>query len=272
MIPIFKDTFYTTIANTLQYYITDGANTIFSGKAYRYPNDTNINININRICQNHLNSEIPNSVWSSNNGNVNLPEAIKTFYLFNSEGTQLQSYEFINDWSYGTTATTLSNPINGRYAANQYVFSSRVNNGKVNVAYAKSGNLCGDYAIYYSNLRGGWDSFLIEGKVIEKKDIEQFSYKKHINNNNIERSNVRFQSNINPNWEINTGWLSDSQSKILYDNLLTSNNVYLHNLKTDEIIPVTIQDLSVTNKQFKNERGLISYKINLKADNNRIRK
>lgn len=272
MIPIYKDTFYTTSASTLQYYITDGTNTIFAGKAYRYPDDTNISININRICQNHLNSEIPNSVWSSNSGNVNLPNAIKTFYLFNSAGTQLQSYDFINDWSYGTTATTLSNPVNGRYAANQYVFTSTVNSGKVKVAYAKSGNLCGDYAIYYCNLKSGWDSFLIEGKVVEKKDIEQFSYKKQINNNNIERSNTRFQSNINLNWEVNTGWLSDSESQILYDNLLTSNNVYLHNLKTGEIIPVTIQDSAVTNKQFKNERTLINYKINLKADNNRIRK
>lgn len=272
MIPIWQDTYYTTAASSMTYYITDGVNTIFSGKAYKYPDDENIKIKINRICQNHLNSEIPNSVWSSNSGNVNLPDAVKTFHLFNSAGTELSAYTFINDWSYAATASTLSNPINGRYAANQYVFTSTINSGKVKVAYAKSGNLCGDYAIYYCNLKSGWDSFLIEGKVVEGKDITTYEYGKDINNNNIERSLNRYQSNIEQNWDLSTSWLTDSQSKILYDNLLTSNNVYLHNLKTGEIIPVTIQDSAVTNKQFKNERMLINYKISLKSDNTKIRK
>lgn len=35
MIPIWKDTYYTSTANTLEYYITDGTNTIFRGKSYK---------------------------------------------------------------------------------------------------------------------------------------------------------------------------------------------------------------------------------------------
>ena len=269
---IWQDTYYTANTDTLQYYITDGTNTIFSGKAYKFPDGSNISININRVCQNHLNSEIPNSVWSSNSGNVNLPDAVKTFHLFNSAGTELSAYTYINDWSYTATASTLSNPINGRYATNQYVFTSTVTSGKVKIAYAKTGTLCGDYALYYSNLKSGYDSFLLEGKVVEKKNITTYEYGKDINNNNIDRSINRYQSNIEQNWEVNTGWLTDAQSKKLYDNLLTSNNVYLHNLKTGEIIPVSIEDSSVTNKQFKNERMLINYTINLKSDNTRIRR
>ena len=86
MIPIWKDTYYTSTANTLEYYITDGTNTIFRGKSYKFPDRENIKIKINDICSNHLNSDIPLSVWSSTTaGSVTLPNAAKTFTLYNEE-------------------------------------------------------------------------------------------------------------------------------------------------------------------------------------------
>lgn len=272
MIPIYQDTYYTTTADTFTYSISDGEKTIFNGKAYRFPDGSDAKININHICQNHLNSELPLSVWDNNSGSVNLADAVKTFTLYNSAGTALATYEYINDWSYTATASTLSNPVNGRYAVGQYVFTSTVNNHNVRVQYNKSGNLCGEYALYYCNLKSGYDSFLLEGKVVEKKNITTFSYDKNINNNTKNRNTNRYQSNIELNWEVNTGWLDDDESQNVYDNLLTSNNVYLHKLSTGEIFPVSIMDTSVTNKQFKNERMLINYKINLKSDVKRIRK
>lgn len=278
MLTIWKDTYYTASTSILEYYITDGINTIFSGKAYAYPDTGIVKININRICQNHLNSELPYSVFSTNSGNITLSDAVKTFYLYDSNGSQLATYQFINDWSYSSSASTLSSPINGHYAPNMYCFNTTVSSNQVRVAYSRSGGNgytiadCGDYALYYSNPRNGYDSFLIKGKVVEKKSITNFNYEKDIDNATLERSRIRYQSNIEPNWEINTGWLSDVESKKVYDNILSSNCIYFHNLNTGDIWPVSITDTQVTRKEFSNERKLISYTINIKGDNSRIRK
>ena len=114
---------------------------------------------------------------------------------------------------------------------------------------------------------------MVEGKVVEGKTIEAFNYQKAIDNNiYADRENIRYQSNIKQNWVISTGYLSDAESKIIFDNLFTTNNIYLHNLKEDKIYPVNITDTQVTYKEFLNERKLINYTINLKSDNLLIRK
>lgn len=269
---IWRDTYYTKSADTFNYTITDGEKTIFSGKAYRYPDDANIKINVSKICRNHLDSIIPISIFSNNSGSIQLPNAVKTFYLYDSAGTQQASYQFCNDWSYADT-NKYSDKINAKYDTNMYCLAT---NSSYVVSYSRSGGNgynvkgCGDYALYYSNSYGGWDSFLIEGKVVESKNITNHSYRKDVDNTTINREEIRYQSDIQSNWVLNTGWLTDEESKRLYDNLLISNNVYLHNLITDKIVPVSIQDSSVTNKQFKNEKKLITYTINVKEDNIRL--
>ena len=280
MIPIWKDTYYTSTADTLEYYITDGTNTIFRGKSYKAPS-ANIFIKLNEICSHHLNSELPNNVWSfTNNQNVTMSNEYKTFNLYDaSNDSLLGTFQFYNDWSYEDINTTvLSKPINGKYVNGMFFFYSTINNniiitnvGKTSVTgYNKV--TCSDWVLYYSNIYGGWDSFVLEGKVVEGKNIESFNYSKVINNNTINRENVRYQTNIKQNWVVNSGYLSDAESKILFDNLLTSNNVYLHNLKEDKIYPVHITDTQATYKEFLNERKLINYTINLESDNLLIRK
>lgn len=273
-VPIWKDVYYTTTADTLEYQISDGNDIIFSGKAYKYPDGSNLSIKINDLCANHLQSDIPISVWLNNTGNVTVPNAIKTFTL-TSNNTTLSTYTFINDWSYKTLiGTNISRPINKKYDVGMWCFSSTVSNNNVVVNYRKSGGNgytiqgCGDYALYYCNRFSGWDSLLIEGKVIEGKDLTTFNYQKSINNNNYgDRENNRFQTNIKQNWVLNTGWLSDDESDILYDNLLSSNYIYLHKISENMVIPVHITDTSVTNKNFNNERKLINYTIRVEADN-----
>lgn len=278
MTQIYADTYYTSTADTLSYYLTDSTNIIFSGKAYKYPDGADLKVNINNICSSHLDCEIPASVWSLNTGNTTLPNAVKTFHLYNSANTELASYQFINDWSYGTYSADLGHPINNKCATGMFCFKGSVSNGNVVINHKKnSGNGytvsgCGEYAIYYSNLYGGYDSFLIEGKVVESKDMEHYGYAHSINNNNIAREKNRYQTNINLKWAVSTSWLTDEQSKVLYDNLLTSNNIYLHNLITNKIYPVHITDTTATKKEFQNERKLISYTLNLESDNLLTRK
>ena len=281
MIPIWQDTYYTTAASSMTYYITDGANTIFSGKAYKYPDDENIKIKINGICSNHLNSDIPISIWTgSSTGTVTLPDAVKTFTLYGGDGTALSSYTFYNNWSYSTImGSGRSMRINNKYATGMWCLSAKTSGDSIVVGYKKNGGngytieSCGDYALYYSNSYGGWDSYLIEGKVVEGENIETFNYQKAINNNNYgDRENIRYQTNMKQNWVVNTGYLSERESKIIYNNLLTSNNIYLHKLDSDLITPVHIVDNQVTLKEFSIERKLFNYTINLESDNLLIRK
>ena len=55
--------------------------------------------------------------------------------------------------------------------------------------------------------------------------------------------------------------------------LLESTQVYLHNLETDEIIPVVITDTSCVYKTYSNQGNTrFYYTINVEASNYKIRK
>lgn len=273
MIPVCNSTFYTTTASSVTFYVTDGTNEIFRGKAYKAPDATQIAIELNEIAKYHLHSDFIN-IWENTSGSFTMDNAAKTFSVYYGDDTLWGSTRFYNDWSYSSSASTLSSPANNKIATNMFKFNTTVNGSEqVVTSYSKpNANACGDYALYYINLRGGADQILFEGKCIESKDMEHFDYSTNNPNNNNQHNseNHRFQTNVKLNWELNTGWLSDYESKILYDNLFTSNSLYLHNLKTNKVFPVHIVDTSVARKEFLNERSLISYKINVEFDNVKI--
>lgn len=288
MIPIWKDTYYTSTANTLEYYITDVAasnSVIFRGKSYKAPN-ANIFIKLNDICSNYLSSELTNDLFSRDipfgQNIVFTPKnIIRTFRLYDANNTLLDTYVFSNNWDYETD-TTVTIPINKKYINGMYYFiTTQPKPDSITVTVTKTRTnqntytiqACGDYALYYVQSNGAWSSFAVDGKVIEGKNINTFNYRKVINNNKIaDRENIRYQSNIKQNWSINTGWLKDDESENLFNNLLTSNNIYLHKISENKIWPVHITDTQATNKQFNNEKKLISYTINLESDNLLIRK
>lgn len=286
--PIWKDTYYTSTADTFEYYITDVAasnSVIFRGKSYKAPN-ANIFIKLNDICSNYLSSELTNDLFSRDipfgQNLVFTPQKIiRTFRLYDANNTLLDTYVFSNNWDYETD-TTVTIPINRKYINGMYYFiTTQPTSDSIRVTVTKTRTnqntytiqACGDYALYYVQSNGAWSSFAVDGKVIEGKNIDTFNYRKVINNNKIaDRENIRYQSNIKPNWSINTGWLKDDESENLFNNLLTSNNIYLHKISENKIWPVHITDTQATNKQFNNERKLISYTINLESDNLLIRK
>lgn len=286
--PIWKDTYYTSTAYTFEYYITDVAasnSVIFRGKSYKAPN-ANIFIKLNDICSNYLSSELTNDLFSRDipfgQNIVFTPEKIiRTFRLYDANNTLLDTYVFSNNWDYETD-TTVTIPINRKYINGMYYFiTTQPASDSIRVTVTKTRTnqntytiqACGDYALYYVQSNGAWSSFAVDGKVIEGKNIDTFNYRKVINNNKIgDRENIRYQSNIKPNWSINTGWLKDDESENLFNNLLTSNNIYLHKISENKIWPVHITDTQATNKQFNNEKKLISYTINLESDNLLIRK
>lgn len=125
---------------------------------------------------------------------------------------------------------------------------------------------CGPGAFYYLSKRGGWSAFLIEGRIKRTDKFTQTEYNKSFDNTTIEFGRVRLLNEIQPTWEIKTGFLSDEESKRLAENLLPSQRVYLHLFEEDEIIPVVITDSSVEYKEYvQNNNTPVFYTIKVEA-------
>lgn len=134
-------------------------------------------------------------------------------------------------------------------------------------------NYCGEYAIYYLNSHGGWDAFLFEGNCIAKHNYEYKEYGRFAEYNEPapvicfnRQGTVRYETQVENAWQLNTGWLTDAQSKRFADNVYGSNQIYLHNLAENTIVPVYISDSSVEEKKFANGKKLINYALNVKMD------
>lgn len=125
---------------------------------------------------------------------------------------------------------------------------------------------CGDAALYYLNSRGSFDAFLIEGTVKRTDKYTNSEYYKSYDNTTIEFGRSRFLTELNPSWELNTGWLDDDEAERLCRNLLPSTRVYLHLLDDDTVRPVIITDNQAEYKTYENQNGqLVSYKIMVQA-------
>jgi hypothetical protein len=133
---------------------------------------------------------------------------------------------------------------------------------------------CGNAALYYKTRRGGWASFLIEGLVKRYDDYAWSKYKKY--NPSTEgygRGETVYLNEIQPRWELNTSLLTDEQSRVLAEDLLSSPCVYLHLLADDEIYPITITNTNTEYKTYRaNKKKRVSYQITATAANKRIRR
>lgn len=275
--PIWKDTFYSASTSALTYYVTVDGITIFNGRAFARPSTNNILININKICQNYLSNELPDFREFTTSAVTN-QEACKVFSLYNTNGTLLEQYRFLYDWSYSDEATftgnyIMSRPINGHYATGMFVFNTVFDGTVVTNNISKTnGSYCGDYAIYYLNGYGGWDSYLFEGKARKYDGFSQYEYNRVFNNNSIEFEENRYISEVKGEYELSTGLLTDEEADNFAFNLVGSNACYLHNLKTDKIFPVVIDESNIEYKKYVNDRRMIEYTIRVKDSQNKIRK
>lgn len=132
---------------------------------------------------------------------------------------------------------------------------------------------CGDYALYYLNAFGGWDAFLIEGKT-EKWDDNSFNDFDSCQWNLMSYpEKQRYAIVQTTKWRLNTGWLSDDEAARLAKHLLSSPQVWLHDLKTDECVPVIINtNRAEYKKQENTPKKLVSYTIEVEAAKNKMRR
>lgn len=272
--PIWKDIYYTSTTYSVLDYAVQivGANTIYTGRAYLRPGASGISINVSKICQDYIKDSFRDTDFRTLTGQTYLhQDSYMELNLINmSNGTVLATYGFVYDWSYENwdgNNRTVSNPINGHNMTGMYSFNSAfvtsASGITTQIGNVASGNSCGEIALYYKNRKGGWDAFLIEGNWTKKDEYTKYTYNRSFNNNTLEFENGTYHSQIITSYQLVTGWLNDEESENLAFNLLSSNEVYLHNLCEDKVYPVVITDNSATYKTYKNnQRRFVNYTIN----------
>ena len=286
--PIWKDTFYNVsyVNSPYEYSIvmkdeqvigsTAVTNyvTVFNGKAWARPGDEYIRININKIAQDYLYSDLPDLRNITSATTYDNKYAVRQFYLV-SNNTTAETFNFLLDWSYentGITAGSLSAPINNHFVPGMFLLSTSINSS-LNVTTSiiisrgsSSSTTCGRYALYYLNRYGGWDCFLIEGEVVKTDTYKRYQIGRAYDNTTLDFQKRTYDNEITDKYKLVTGWLSDSESKILAKHLLSSNQVYLHDLVNGDIMPVNITDNNATYKTYKNTgRKRVNYTVNVEC-------
>lgn len=132
---------------------------------------------------------------------------------------------------------------------------------------------CGDYCLYYLNAYGGWDAFLIEGKVTKTDGNKFHDYDTLPSNTSITPEKNRYLVETETTWKLNTGWLTDDEAARLAKHLLTSPNVIMHDLVENELIPVVIKTNSAEYKTYKNQnRKLVAYSFEVTRAKTHLRR
>lgn len=132
---------------------------------------------------------------------------------------------------------------------------------------------CAEWALYYVNAYGGWDSFLIEGaaKVVDNltRHTREMEYDNSVTSN---RGKQNFLNEIVKSYSLVTGWLADDESERMH-HLLNSPEVFLYNINSGDMLPVVLTNTQTEYKTFKGNGGrLVNYTIEASLAQDRIRR
>lgn len=132
---------------------------------------------------------------------------------------------------------------------------------------------CREWVVYYVNAYGGWDSLLIEGNTLETDSLKRHTREMEYDNRSIQnRGTQNYVNEITKSYTLHTSWMSDVESLRMH-HLLNSPEVYLFNINTGEMIPVTLNNTTTEYKTYKNNGGrLVNYTIDATLAQERIRR
>lgn len=119
------------------------------------------------------------------------------------------------------------------------------------VTYPVLDTLCHDYALYYVNAYGGWDSLLLDGIAAQRDEVERHTTILDYDNNNAsERGRKDYALEVTPAWTLRTGPLTDEES-LRMRHLLNSVEVYLCELATGRMTPLVLTDGGAERQTYK---------------------
>lgn len=128
---------------------------------------------------------------------------------------------------------------------------------------------CERFILYYVNAYGGWDWLPVEGKTRESDAVKRHTYEAVYNNRDHSYARGRFNhvNELTHHYTFYTGWLTDAQSELM-PQLLNATTVYVHDTKTNEVLPLVLTNSSTEHKQ----NGLNQYTIEADLAQNRLRR
>ena len=132
---------------------------------------------------------------------------------------------------------------------------------------------CAKYALYYVNAYGGGDSLLIEGNSLVADSLKRYIREVVYDNRNIQNRGIQnYVNEITKGFTLHTGWLLGNQGERMH-HLINSTDVYLYDIATEEMIPVTIPSTTCEYKNYKNQGNrLVNYALQVEIAQNRIRR
>ena len=139
-IPIWKDKVIDLGAASVEFRITSGGNTIYSGKSIARPGEANAKVRINDICADFLSNALP-TITDRTFTSFSLPSFVVQKKSGGSWST-IDTIDFYNDWSYdyGFSGVLISDPINGKVTADMFILYSKLNiTSNIVATYHKSG-------------------------------------------------------------------------------------------------------------------------------------
>lgn len=296
--PIWEDVFGTIASDEdwEDYELQQGGTMMYSGRAFAYPDEEDIRVNVSRVVAPYLTS----------------------YYKdidFVSGGTVLGSYTFVRDYSYDrsmdyTQDIWLNRPINGKVPAGVKLSASMwgasaggamqvaESGGSlvVNRVLAKGMNtgewisgstgssytfgdekytvvdVCRGALLKYVNAYGAVDFFLVEGVAKKTDKLTRSSYEKDAAAMTTEYEGKDYQNEMEAQWNGTTGWLTDVQS-LRMKHLVESVEVYMVDQATGMDIPVQMTDNQLLYKTFDNNgRKMVNYSIAWKESQKKIRR
>lgn len=132
---------------------------------------------------------------------------------------------------------------------------------------------CEEWALYYVNAFGGWDSLLIEGLTSQRDELERHTREMEYDNRDIKNRGLQNYVNEMSNvFTMHTSWMSDDESARMH-HLLNSTEVYLGNIGTGEMMPVILNNTTTEYKTYKGNGGrLVNYTIDATLAQDRTRR
>lgn len=296
---------------------------IYTGRAYRKPDETHLYVKINDICADWLEHTLP-TLGQAVLTPTNLPVEFNVNNL--TLGANIDTVEFYGDWSYDPdfdyTTDGFSHPINGHMDSRQWIPYTAIGatqitmvitfkdgttqsvivpisiqadfNADYNADFAislisaaggsaffdlsqwsdvdyitlngtstyKVTTDCADYALYYLNAYGGWDTFLIEGNAQIADALQRHTMAVEYDNASIQARGVRdYAVELDRTFTLHTGFLYDSESLRMH-HLLNSPDVYLWDFAAETMTPVTLKNTATEYKTYKsNGYRMVDYTI-----------
>lgn len=132
---------------------------------------------------------------------------------------------------------------------------------------------CKEWVLYYVNAFGGWDSLLIEGNSSEVDNLTRHTREMEYDNRSImNRGRQNYVNEISKTFTLHTSFMSDEESLRMH-HLLNSPEVYLYNINTGDMIPVTMENTTTEHKTYKsNGNRMVNYSIDVTIAQERTRR